>query len=67
MSLSKRLGLLALIAATFALAGCGGVRGSYSASPASFILPGLDAKSGPMKGDSQFPRFHSPGVADKTR
>jgi hypothetical protein len=67
MSLSKRLGLLALIAATLALTGCGGVRGSYSASPASFILPGLDVKPGPMRGDSQFPRFQSPGVADKIR
>lgn len=41
MSLSNVARALVLIAITTLFAGCGGISGSHSVSPASLLLPGL--------------------------
>ncbi|MBN8246831.1 MAG: hypothetical protein J0L84_05240 [Verrucomicrobia bacterium] len=47
MSVSTRI-TTALAAIVLALvSGCGGARGSYGVSPASFLIPGLDLHAQP--------------------
>ncbi len=46
MSSRTKLSILSLVGGLLLLAGCGGIQGSHSVSPATFLLPGLDARQG---------------------
>ncbi|HAB16953.1 MAG TPA: hypothetical protein PLX89_07085 [Verrucomicrobiota bacterium] len=47
MSIRKRLLTLAGAGALLLLTSCGGIQGSHSVSPATFLIPALDARQTP--------------------